>query len=132
MSFTAISPVLNAMAFGGVEIGSGIAREQAFSLNPAIGYPQNGLGVVLGVSIPAPFYAILGSQDANAVRTQTGFETIDKSEFFTAAEIGLRPETPVGTIFPLSGSDGSVRHRFERKNPREEITHLPSNPFLNQ
>ncbi len=69
---------------------------QAFSLNPAIGYPQNGLGVVLGVSIPAPFYAILGSQDANAVRTQTGFETIDKSEFFTAAEVGLRPETPVG------------------------------------
>jgi len=65
---------------------------RAFSSNPALNYPGNGLGAVLAVQITDQFYIGACIADANGVETQTGFDSIDQGEFFTAAEFGFTLE----------------------------------------
>lgn len=62
---------------------------RAFSSNPAINYPGNGLGGVLGWQVTERITVGGCIADANGVETEAGFHTIEAGEFFMAAEVGL-------------------------------------------
>jgi hypothetical protein len=62
---------------------------RAFSSNPAINYPGNGLGAVIACAISEEFYLGACIADANGVETQSGFDSIGAGDFFLAAEAGL-------------------------------------------
>lgn len=62
---------------------------RAFSSNPAINYPGNGLGGVLGWKVTERISVGGCVADANGVETEAGFHTIEAGEFFLAAEVGL-------------------------------------------
>jgi len=59
--------------------------------NPAIAFPDNGLGINLTVTPNELFYASFGVGDANAVATRSGFNSIEMEEFFIAGEVGFTP-----------------------------------------
>lgn len=63
----------------------------AFSDNPAIAFPANSLGAILGVNLSGLFYAYVGFSDANGDKTGSGFDTVGQGEFFKAVELGLSP-----------------------------------------
>jgi len=79
--------------------------------NPAIPFPDNGLGVNLRVEPAASWYLTAGFGDALASATETGFATIDEGELFWAAEAGYRHD-PGGdregnfrvTVYGLAGT----------------------------
>lgn len=62
---------------------------RAFSSDPAINYPGNGLGAVLGWQVTDRIIVGGCIADANGVETEAGFHTIEAGEFFVAAEVGL-------------------------------------------
>ena len=62
---------------------------RAFSSNPALNYPGNGLGAVLAWQVTDHFYIGGCIADANGVETEAGFHSIDAGDFFTAVEAGL-------------------------------------------
>lgn len=62
---------------------------RAFSSNPAINYPGNGLGAVVGWQVTDQVSVGGCIADANGVETEAGFHTIEAGEFFMAAEVGL-------------------------------------------
>lgn len=62
---------------------------RAFSSNPAMNYPGNGLGAVLAGRITDRLYLGGCVADANGVETESGFNSIDAAEFFSAIEAGL-------------------------------------------
>jgi porin len=62
----------------------------AFSTNPTIAVPNQGMGVVAAGMITDHLYVQGGFSDANGVSTQAGFDTfLDDSEYFSYAEVGL-------------------------------------------
>lgn len=62
----------------------------AFSTNPTIAVPNQGLGVVAAGMVTDHLYVQGGFADANGMSTQAGFDTFfDDSEYFSYAEIGL-------------------------------------------
>lgn len=62
----------------------------AFSTNPTIAAPNQGLGVVAAGMITDHLYVQGGFADANGQSTQAGFDTFfDDSEYFSYAEVGL-------------------------------------------
>jgi carbohydrate-selective porin OprB len=62
---------------------------QPFSTNPARLFPSNGLGINVTISPGNNSYFTLGFQDANAKNTTSGFQSIDKRDFFKACELAL-------------------------------------------
>ncbi len=62
---------------------------RAFSSNPALNYPGNGLGAVIAGKLTESFYIGGCIADANGDETTSGFDTIDEAEFFTALEAGF-------------------------------------------
>ncbi|MHC4383332.1 MAG: carbohydrate porin [Planctomycetota bacterium] len=65
---------------------------QPFAANPAVQFPQDGLGLNVRVRPSELFYVTAGFQDANSEVTETGFDTFGDGDFFSAAEFGLTPE----------------------------------------
>jgi porin len=63
----------------------------AFSDSPAMHLPAAGLGAAVAVYPNDWLYGIFGAHDANARRTQFGFNSIDKADFYYAGEIGITP-----------------------------------------
>ena len=63
----------------------------AFSDSPAMSFPAAGLGIA-AAAFPNDWLSVtVGMHDANARRTQVGFNSIDKTDFFYAGEIGITP-----------------------------------------
>jgi porin len=62
---------------------------RSFSSNPAINYPGNGLGGVIGWQVTDRIIVGGCIADANGVETEAGFHTIEAGEYFMAAEVGL-------------------------------------------
>ena len=63
----------------------------AFSTNPTIAVPNQGLGAAVGAMLTKHIYIQGGLADANGQPTRTGFDTFfDDAEYFTYAEIGLK------------------------------------------
>jgi porin len=61
----------------------------AFSTNPTIAVPNQGLGVAAGAMLTDRLYVQGGFGDANGQPTITGFDTFfDDAEYFSYAEIG--------------------------------------------
>jgi hypothetical protein len=58
----------------------------AFSSNPTIAYPGNGLGGVAQYGGIVPFVLRAGLTDANGKTTDPGFDTISRGEYFSFAE----------------------------------------------
>jgi len=65
---------------------------RAFSANPARFHPSNGLGANAKGKIAGDFYALVGFQDANAVKTDSPFETVDEGDWWGAIEGGWTPK----------------------------------------
>ena len=64
----------------------------AFSTNPTIASPNQGLGFAAGGMMTEHIYLLGGFSDANAVPTNAGFDTFfNDAEYFTFAEIGYTP-----------------------------------------
>ena len=62
----------------------------AFSTNPTIAVPNQGLGAAAGVMLTEHVYAQCGFSDANGQPTTAGFNTFfDDSEYFSYAEVGV-------------------------------------------
>lgn len=62
----------------------------AFSTNPTIAAPNQGLGAAAGGMLTDHIYLQGGFSDANAVPTQASFDTFfDDSEYFSYAELGV-------------------------------------------
>jgi porin len=62
----------------------------AFSTNPTIAVPNQGLGVAAGGMLTDRLYVQGGFADANGQPTVAGFDTFfDDSEYFSYAEVGL-------------------------------------------
>ena len=61
----------------------------AFSDTPAMPLPAPGLGTAAAVYPFEDFYVLGGVHDANAKKTQSGINTIDRGEFFVALEFGV-------------------------------------------
>ena len=62
---------------------------RAFSSNPALNYPGNGLGAVLAWQVTDHFYIGGCVADANGVETEAGFHSLRSGDFFAAVEAGL-------------------------------------------
>lgn len=63
-----------------------------FSLNPAIAFPNFGLGGILGVRPVEDVYIYGGVHDANGTPTRTGFDTFfEDNEYFSILEVGYDP-----------------------------------------
>ena len=62
-----------------------------FSDSPPMFFPAPGLGAAAAAYPNDWFYLLAGFQDANARRTQTGFNSIDDADFFYADEVGITP-----------------------------------------
>ena len=64
--------------------------------NPTIPFPDLGMGVVVYVEPVKGYYASIGVADAQAVASQTGFNTAfhDEDYFFTIVEAGFVPNLP--------------------------------------
>jgi porin len=61
----------------------------AFSTNPTISSPNQGLGAAAGAFVSENVYVVGGIADANGDATDEGFDTFfDDNEYFTHAEIG--------------------------------------------
>jgi len=63
----------------------------AFSANPALLYPDNGLGIVGAGHITKLVYLGGCIADANGQATMSGFDSIGYGDFFYAVEAGLTP-----------------------------------------
>jgi len=62
----------------------------AFSTNPTIAVPDQGLGAAVGGALSDHWYAVASLVDANGSPTESGFDTFfDESEFFTHVEVGF-------------------------------------------
>ncbi len=62
----------------------------AFSTNPTIAVPNQGLGAAAGAMLTEHVYAQGGFADANGQPTVAGFDTFfDDAEYFSYAEVGL-------------------------------------------
>jgi len=62
----------------------------AFSTNPTIAAPNQGMGVAAAGMVTDHWYVQGGFADANGVSTQAGVDTFfDDSEYFSYAEVGL-------------------------------------------
>lgn len=62
----------------------------AFSTNPTIGVPNQGLGAAAGAMLTEHVYMQGGFSDANGQPTTAGFDTFfDDAEYFSYAEIGV-------------------------------------------
>ncbi len=59
--------------------------------NLSIPFPDNGLGLNVTTQPGDTFFFSGGFGDANAVATETGFDTFDQHEYFAAVEAGLMP-----------------------------------------
>ncbi len=59
--------------------------------NPAIAFPDKGLGANVIVNPHQWFYVTMGFGDANAVASRTGFDTFAQGDYFVAGEAGLTP-----------------------------------------
>ncbi len=67
----------------------------AFTQNPAIGFPDEGLGFGVGLSPWKWFYLNVGLSDANSKNTTSGLSTFfNRGEFFYAVELGVTPRFP--------------------------------------
>ncbi|MGV7229651.1 MAG: carbohydrate porin [Nitrospirales bacterium] len=61
----------------------------AFSVNPAIAVPNQGLGATIGGFASEHFYIVAALADANGDPTKSGFDTFfDDHEYFTHVEVG--------------------------------------------
>ena len=61
----------------------------AFSVNPAIALPNQGLGAALGGFASEHLYIVAALADANGDPTESGFDTFfDDQEYFTHMEVG--------------------------------------------
>lgn len=64
----------------------------AFSTNPTIPFPGNGMGAAMSVAPSDDWYLTVGMGDANGRKTHFGFSSFyDEQDYFTAAEFGLTP-----------------------------------------
>jgi porin len=62
----------------------------AFSTNPTIAAPDQGLGFATGAALTENVYVVAGINDANGSPTKAGFDTFfDRGEYFKSVEIGL-------------------------------------------
>jgi porin len=62
----------------------------AFSTNPTIAVPNQGLGVAAGAMLTDHLYLQGGFSDANGQPTTAGFDTFfDEAEYFSYAELGI-------------------------------------------
>ena len=62
----------------------------AFSANPTIAFPNQGLGAAAGVFPTDHSYVVASINDANGQPTEAGFDTFfDAREYFTTVEFGL-------------------------------------------
>ena len=59
--------------------------------NPAVAFPDPGLGANLTVTPNDALVLALGLGDASAQADETGFNTVDQGNWFAAGEIGLTP-----------------------------------------
>jgi len=65
----------------------------AFSDNPGIAFPDEGLGFIFSIMPRDWFYLTFGLGDANARNTTAGFTTLlNQGEFFYALELGYTPK----------------------------------------
>ena len=62
-----------------------------FLTNPSIASPNPGLGAGVGAMLGEQWYVVTGVADANALPTQTGFDSFDGGELFKHVEIGWTP-----------------------------------------
>jgi porin len=62
-----------------------------FLTNPSIASPNPGLGGALGAMLGEQWYVLGGFSDANALPTETGFDSFDGGELFKHIEIGWTP-----------------------------------------
>lgn len=68
-----------------------------FALNPAIAWPQFGLGAATEVRPWEEIYILAGIHDANGAPTRAGFDTFfDDREYFVVGEVGWDPGYLVG------------------------------------
>jgi porin len=64
----------------------------AFSTNPTIAAPNQGLGAAMGAMVSENVYFITGFSDASGDATKDGFDTFfDENEYFKHIEIGWTP-----------------------------------------
>ena len=62
----------------------------AFSANPTIAFPNQGLGIAAGAMLTNRIYLQGGLTDANGQPTRSGFDTFfDDSEYFSYVELGV-------------------------------------------
>jgi porin len=62
----------------------------AFSTNPTIAAPDQGLGFAAGAALTDNVYVVAGINDANGSPTNAGFETFfGRGEYFKSVEVGL-------------------------------------------
>ncbi len=65
----------------------------ALADNPAIAFPANGLGGIIGVSFDSIMYLIAGLGDANADKTALSCNSFfNEHEYFQAVEVGIDPK----------------------------------------
>lgn len=65
----------------------------AFSDNPTIPFPGNGLGAAVSLSPADDWYLTVGVGDANGRKTHMGFSSFhDERDYFTAADFGFTPK----------------------------------------
>ncbi len=81
--------------------------------NPAVAFPDNGLGANVTVQATDWLYVMGGLGDAKAVADESGFNTIDGDELFYAGEVGVtvepfdRPGTYRVMGWASEGEDGT-------------------------